>query len=420
MSKTDTFFCCAFAFCIFFPMRAPTYCLELYGGFVLIDTFRKRNILTTKIPAGYLFLFAYFLINLLSILLSEDKSGTWTQIEKRISFILIPLLLLMRRAYLSPTTIKKAFYFFIFGCLASSVIDFLRALYRSISISEGNVTFNAAIVDGKNFFDSIVYGGNYFFYEDYSWFMHPTYFSFYILFSICIIFYFLYYDRLTTKRTGALVILTAWFLLNIYLLSSRAVLLSAILVLSFWIFYFLKRKSLFRMLYGGIFLTIVMIVIIVSNPRINLLFRVEEFFDNNQRLQIWRAGLRVIKSNFPWGTGVLDLREDLEQACKSIGFLEGAELKYNLHNQYLETLAGSGILGLIILLAIIVSFLKEAIQKSNYLLLQLILIVSFNFLFESMFNVYSGIVFICFWSSLLVNYSHQPLTNNDIITVNKI
>lgn len=164
------------------------------------------------------------------------------------------------------------------------------------------------------------------------------------------------------------------------------------------------------MLIGSSLLILLLVVSVVSNPRINLLFKFEEFFQNNPRFVIWEASIDVIKANPVWGTGVLDLPGDMKEACEKIGFLEGAELKYNVHNQYLEALTGSGIPGLVSLLFILASLTIDAFKKKDYLLVQLILIIAFNFLFESMLNVYAGIVFFCFWSCFFIhNHDTKPI-----------
>ena len=75
----------------------------------------------------------------------------------------------------------------------------------------------------------------------------------------------------------------------------------------------------------------------------------------------------------------------------------------NAHNQFFETLISVGIIGVILLLAYFVIPLVLWIKRKqfNMLYFSFLLMIGFNMLFESVFEVQMGIIFFCFFNSLL-------------------
>jgi O-antigen ligase len=112
--------------------------------------------------------------------------------------------------------------------------------------------------------------------------------------------------------------------------------------------------------------------------------------------------MQVIKENFWFGTSPANLTDELIKKYKELGFEKAALDNLNSHNQYLETFAGLGIFGFLTLLFIMVYSFVLSIKKRNYLLFFFIIIVSINFIFESMLNRMAGILFMMFFISLLI------------------
>ena len=81
---------------------------------------------------------------------------------------------------------------------------------------------------------------------------------------------------------------------------------------------------------------------------------------------------------------------------------ELADKELNPHNQFLQTGVEIGIIGLLLLVALI--FVGTSIARTNRsgLLLLVISALAFNSLFESMLQRQSGIVFFTFWICLLM------------------
>ncbi len=95
--------------------------------------------------------------------------------------------------------------------------------------------------------------------------------------------------------------------------------------------------------------------------------------------------------------------------------MKDAELeKLNSHNQYLETCAGLGIFGFVSLLYILIYGFIITYKKRHYLLFFLLVILSINFMFESMLNRMSGVLFMIFFYSLFVFMNKQPVRKKQL------
>ena len=64
---------------------------------------------------------------------------------------------------------------------------------------------------------------------------------------------------------------------------------------------------------------------------------------------------------------------------------------YNTHNQYLETLLGTGILGFCLLLMFLYLHFKAAIKQKNWLYINVMLLLSLYFLTEASLSVQQGV-----------------------------
>ena len=82
----------------------------------------------------------------------------------------------------------------------------------------------------------------------------------------------------------------------------------------------------------------------------------------------------------------------------------------NAHNMFFDTMISVGIIGVLLLLAyfIIPLVLWIRLKKFDMLYFSFLLMIGFNALFESIFEVQLGIIFFCFFNSLLFTLSFRP------------
>lgn len=141
----------------------------------------------------------------------------------------------------------------------------------------------------------------------------------------------------------------------------------------------------------------------LSSPQAFLNKRVadEAIPGNQKRLVMWTVTMELILEH-PFGVGTGNVDEYLYARLEKKGFHQLVKDDLNPHNQYLQTTLEIGVLGLLVLLALISSCIYIAIKHRYFLLLLLISGLAFNMLFESMLQRQSGVVFYSFWIPLLI------------------
>lgn len=133
---------------------------------------------------------------------------------------------------------------------------------------------------------------------------------------------------------------------------------------------------------------------------------------NEARLIMWTVTWDEIKEH-PLGVGTGNLDAHLSERLMEYKQVEYAKMderhtiKYNPHNQFLQTILEIGWLGGLVLICFIISALNRGFKSRNGLLIVLVFALIFNSLFESILQRQSGIVFFSFWICLLVVYLSQ-------------
>lgn len=130
-----------------------------------------------------------------------------------------------------------------------------------------------------------------------------------------------------------------------------------------------------------------------------------EVEQSDARFTIWTVALNVVKDNWLLGTGIGDRADEMEAKYEELGW-DGR--RQNAHNQYLDTLVSTGILGLILLLAMFGVALWNAWKQRSLVLGALVLIMMFNMLFETMFDRQMGLIF---WGLMLGLLSLESAKN---------
>lgn len=103
-----------------------------------------------------------------------------------------------------------------------------------------------------------------------------------------------------------------------------------------------------------------------------------------------------------WGYGIGDVQDHLNYYYYVYGLAKGGYLNFNLHNQYLQTLVGMGIVGFLALLWLLWTSFRSAIGMSNGAHLTFLLIMSVVFLFECVLSRNKGILIFFFFNTIFL------------------
>ena len=347
----------------------------------------------------------FYLFHILGMIWTTKYWSGVFDLEVKFSILLFPLAFI----FLTPiykNKLKEILFAFIAGNLIVSLFCLCRAavLY-------------------------FVYSKPSFFYNELSFFGHPSYFSMYLTFCIIILYYmitrkfgnFNYYTKII------FIALILYFCIFIFLLSSRAGIICAFMVLFLMITIDIIRNR--KLLPSIVWLLIsigLFIIALKYNSRLQDAEKImgtngKSFYSNKEttesigvRYLIWQTAFDIFKENLIIGVGTGDVKAVLLKNYKILGMTGAYGNKLNVHNQFFESFFGLGIPGgLLLILVFLVPFIM-AIRKRNFIMIFFLLTTGFNFLIESMLNTQAGVVFFSFFLCLLIS---APYDN--IITINK-
>jgi O-antigen ligase len=402
----------AFSFAVF-PDNMPAIIVLLVFSLVIQTILIGKFKIQYNIPL--FLLLGFYLLNLLGIFWSTDTLDARYSLETKLPMVLFPILFIFYRDFLTKNLIK-ILLLFITGCTVSSVICLSVAFWESISFISGNMVFNP--IDPLH--ASWAYGGSHFMYINLSLFLHPTYFAAYLLFSVCACIFLLRKKILPQKFLNRYLYVSIFlFLIMIYLLSSKSGLICTMLVLIFNAMVQIKQHG--RILNKILILagSFVLILLALQNPRFS---SIREVIKNPNivknyattgsvisRVHIWKVGIDIISQNFLTGVGIGDTEDELARKYKTYNYQELYRQKANAHSQFFETFIELGLIGFLLLMALLIYPIKQSRDKGNYLFLFFLFILSFNFLFESMLSKISGAIFFGFFYSVLCVIDNSDL-----------
>jgi O-antigen ligase len=335
-------------------------------------------------------------------------------VEMKASLLVLPIIFMLNNY--DHFQIKKALKYFIYGVVVPILACYVNAFVNAITL-DGGFSFNTIIKDGNevSFLQSSIHGNNYFFGNNFSIFHQSAYFSMHLNIAVAI----LLFCNVVEKKIAYFIL----FFISIVLfqVSNRVNIILFFILLVIGLFLTIKnRKNKIISIIASITIALLFVFI---NPRINNLYNK---FTNSEltlereandsfglRLLVWDASLTVIKSNIMLGVGPSNSYNSLKRIYKEKRYVFPFRERLNSHNQFLQIFVECGIFGFLIFLI----FLINNYIKNNYLSVLFILIISFNALFESVLNRYSGIVCISFISCCLL--FQKGLTKKHLISPSK-
>lgn len=397
----------------FRQLSAATYSLWVLCWLIKIIFYRKSktffNFSSKNNRIAFGIVLIYFAILCLSLLWSNDVIKGYHKLETKLALLITPFII----SNVSINYKKKQneiIRVFIYSILFSSVLCILLSFCYSFQTSLPglqNVLFAPYDLRVLKFNP-----GSNFFYQDFSHFMHPTYYAMLISLSIAILRVRSLNKIRIEKYRDHLVILFLLFIL--FLLSSKAGILASFFIL--FIDVIVRNFSIYKIktiICGLLFYSILMYVTLNYNFRkpledisenANIVAQAGEIGHNNSissRVIAWRIAFEVIGSNPIMGVGIGDSNIEMKKEYKANEFASGERRFLNAHNQYLEEGVRLGIVGILMLIVVLGFPVYIGIKKKYILLVYFIFIIGVNCLFESILEKQTGVmffsVFYCFF-----------------------
>lgn len=394
------FFPTLFCFCL------PFGSLVLSGIVVLWMIVSLVNIDKDQLKKGIInkniwWLLFFFICTAISALVSTNKSEAGFSIEIKMSFVLFPYLFFFFKWPIQ--IIKRCIVSFVSGCFFACLILIGRACYYAAT--------------GHS---------EYFFYTQFSAFIHASYFAMYLILAIALV-VLLYPTWFKTQKniTYTFYLFVLMFSITIFLCSSKLGLISffisAPLILLYKYRSFMNVKKVSYLIIGILVLGFFSYKLFPEafNRLSSLTTVSSDTLDKTSsesttvRILIWEQCLQIIKSNFWFGTGVGDANDALYAAYAQNGLTGALDHNLNAHNQYFQTFIGLGIVGFLILLVLTFGYLIKGILKKNFFLFLFSLLIVLNFTVESMLQASAGVLFFVFFFCFFNLVSEEELLREE-------
>ena len=400
------------------------------GTAVILMIVDKKNISAVKFNFTLIISLLLYLTFLAGAFYSKNIHSAVFDIQMKLSlFIIPPFIFLLRDFY--KKYFKIVLSSFALANIVAGLICICIAFYHSLSFQNGSLIFDIRVPGVYE--DTNTEFPTYFAYSDFSVFKHPSYFSMYIILSFFIVIYFLNnsYCVLKNMKKNKLIyyFILLFLVLLIYLLKSKAAYFTMFLsILIYLLFYIIKKK---KWLIGTVVICGMIILSLIGFKHNSRFYYVKSALANSggvieamqrkdfqfivdhygvDRIPIWMLSSEIICENFWIGVGSGDVSDNLMNKYKKYHLQYFETNKFNAHNQYFETFVALGIIGFVIFMAWLFYplFQKSNYYKERYLILILAGILIINFLFESVLNSISGVIFIAFFYSFLVQVPDKP------------
>lgn len=351
-----------------------------------------------------LLLICIYLLHLGSLLYSDNIQSAFFDLEKKFSFLVLPIVF-FSSVSINMTFLKKVLWWFSWSCLTASIACIAFATYR--------------LANGDS---------SYFFYHELGslFDIHAGYFSVYVFTAIFVQLDYVVskWNDLNTKRAIVFSV-TILFLIGFLILLSSKTILLVLLIFPFLILFGKAIKPKLKIL---IVLSIPIIItsVIFLIPSIKQRFSdvlIDEYHQTNPlliddysgyhftganiRLAIWKICVKIVNSEEAWifGVGSGDSQDLLTKTYREKHIYGGDDLHegflhYNAHNQFFQFYVSTGIIGLTLFLALLYKLLIKAYKNRALVLFASFIVFSIFCLSESALERQKGIVYFSFLASL--------------------
>jgi O-antigen ligase len=361
------------------------------------------------------------LVSLGGMFYTDNPESGWADLEKKLFFFLVPITVSFFLK-LNKEEVVIVLSVFIFSCLAASLVCIFSSVYQMKLLMDGAIS-----LADFNYLGSTLYhqlnptSSDYWMLFSYRALssgvaMHPTYLSLYIAFCVAIIIHFLDIGQIRTSKNKTLAItLVAYFIVFIIFLSSRIIIagLFALIVLTIFQHKAVQSVGVKTLFAFGVIAAITFLIYLnpISRYRCYQEFLISSFqiqpnhlYTNSTeiRASLWWIGLKSVQNvNWIWGSGTGESQNVMKQTGETyrIKNILGSD---NPHNQFLCTVLQHGLIGALVLAALLIVPMISAASKNEYLIFSFCALITLCCLTETFLERQRGIDFFAVFYPLLL------------------
>lgn len=363
------------------------------------STFKWPN---KRLVFGMLVLSLPFLLNVISLLWTQNIRSGSSFVERTIPFLIVPLVILFGRPFSSKESIHKFLRIYIFSNVILAVVVLVNTLMR-IAVYYPNGKSNREFF-GKYFrgeIETIPLVGE-----------HPIYLSLLIGSALLFLFYVRFRQYWVYAFIGCL------FLIVLFLTSSRGPI--AALLIALCVVIILKRmKTRTKIAVFGTFFLFTIIGSLNSPIKSRMMelmntkhiYPIGDYYNSfNIRMGIYRCCYEIGQKS-PWyGLSPGDVQDSLNVCYKS-NYVTNAynEGIFNTHSQYLFYWLSFGTVGLILILGTYFFFYRQAFLVKDKVYIVFLVYILLCFLFENILSRNTGIMVFVIFNSLFYYKSYLSI-----------
>ncbi len=242
--------------------------------------------------------------------------------------------------------------------------------------------------------------------------IHATYLSLYSTLSLSVVIRYLIEEKKSTRLWMG--IMTLILLAGLVQLASKAVLISVLFYCCVTLPFIIKQPVLRKRIIAA---SIIMSALIIfSITHIDTLKRryIENFradlvrtsLDSEiaePRLSRWKIALKLVGSSPAWGHGSGSEKRLLKEKYFDNKLYQSYLLELNTHNQYLSFLIKTGVLGLFVFLLVLIWGIRAALQNKDSIFACFLILVIFVSFSENILDVNKGIFFYAFFFTFFMS-----------------
>lgn len=379
--------------CIAINWRAGFWATVAFAFVSLLRLKGSNPALEPQTRRGLWAIVGYWLLLLFSLVYTDDIASGWNLIAIKASILFFPLaFLLTDTSYLTSKHLRIIGY--------TLVAALLIMFFYCIGVSTVKLANGASLKEVTDFsFDP----------------RHHAYTALYLTVALVFIYFELviYWHSLPRWVRRALLGAVPLLIIYIILVNSRSGLLTLYSIELFFVLHYAltrhnwPRAILLAVLLGGFSVGMEVVIPGHDERLVNtisdlssdgILVDTENDSYSDVRLMIYKCGIETWLESPVFGHGVGDYQQKLLERFNANNFSGGVESQLNAHNQYIETLLSTGLIGLAVLLFWMLWPTIQAWRTSRRDVFWLIAMFTFCFmlgcLFESMLERQMGVLFI--------------------------
>lgn len=344
-----------------------------------------------------------FAMTLVGLMRTDNWQQAKLELETKIGFVVFPLIFLFSPS-LDYNRIKFVLQVFVGVCTLTIVYCLVIAVWRYQSDPDAAFLVYHELSGIAN--------------------MRANYLAMYLCFSILILLLIFRPEisEMVSRKGivffGAIAILG----LGVILLSSRIHILFLVTAVVLIGIHLLRRQvSVKKSLLISVVLGSALLAVVFLVPHNRERFKESiNYYENRWgegqiRGSIWTCAIQLISSAPMGGTGTGDTRDALEQCYLKNDYpwlFHWEGIRFNAHNQYLETAAELGVPALAILISLLGVCLVYGIRSRNYLIIYFMALVLISCVTESILERQKGIFFFAFFAPfLMLNFGDRESSN---------